>query len=107
MAAPNNKSRAKRMQEASEQISTERQLRMTLVDDKSYEYHLTPYESVVRAILDPDVPDVFIEVPVPDQLKGSVLHAYLHTSRIARFYLHDELTEETPETPPAPEKKGG
>lgn len=100
----NVKSRARQMQEASEQSGEERKLRMTLVDDKGYEYHLTPYESVARAILDPDVPDVFIEVPVPPDLQGAVLHAYLHTSRIARFYLHDELT---PDKPPVDTPKGG
>ena len=105
MAVIPEKSRAKKIQEASATPSEERRVRMTVVDDKAYEYHLNPYESVARGIIDPDTPDVFIEVPIDPRLKESVLHAYLHTSRIARLYLHDELT---PDAPPAPTSgKGG
>jgi hypothetical protein len=95
---PEPKSKAKRMLEASaDDTHQERQVRVTIIDDKAYEYHLTPYESVLRGILDPDVPDTFIEVPVPPELKGSVKHTYLHTSRIAKFHQHDEFTvEEAP-----------
>jgi hypothetical protein len=89
------KSRARKMQEASIVESEERRIRLTVVDDKGFEYHLTPHEMVVRNILDPDVPDVFIEVPIDPRLQGSVKHAYLHTSRIARLYQHDEFSEET------------
>ena len=92
---PEPKSKARRILEASaDDTLQERQVRITIIDDKAFEYHLTPYESVLRGILDPDVPDTFIEVPVPPELKGVVLHSYLHTSRIAKFYLHDELTNE-------------
>lgn len=90
---PEAKSRAKRIFEASQDTThQERRVRVTIIDDKAYEYHLQPYESVLKGILDPDTPDTFIEVPVEPNLRGSVIHAYLHTSRIARFYLHDELT---------------
>lgn len=98
------KSKAKAMQEASQQETEERRVRITVIDTKAYEYHLTPYESVARGILDPDTPDAFIEVPVEPHLQGVVVHAYLHTSQVAKLYLHDELS---PEQPPAPEAKGG
>lgn len=71
----------------------ERTIRVTIIDDKASEFHLVKPESVIRDILDPDTPDVFIEVPVPEQLAGSVKRNFLHTSRIARMWLHDELTE--------------
>ena len=99
------KSGAKKAQETSQQASTERRVRMTIIDRSAFEYHLNPYESVARAILDPDVPDVFIEVPIEPNLRGVVLHSYLHTSQIAKLYLHDELTPDA--QPPAPEAKGG
>lgn len=86
------KSRAKKMFETSAQQSQERRVRITVIDSKAFEYHLTPYESVARGILDPDVPDTFIEVPTEPNLKGSVAHTYLHTSQIAKLYLHDELS---------------
>ena len=98
------KSKAKQMQEASQAETEERRVRITIIDNKAYEYHLTPHESVARGILDPDTPDAFIEVPVDPALKNSVVHAYLHTSQVAKLYLHDELT---PDQPPAPETKGG
>ena len=98
------KSKAKAAQETSQQDSQERIVRMTIIDRSAYEYHLTPYESVARAILDPDVPDLFIEVPIEPNLRGVVVHSYLHTSQIAKLYLHDELT---PDTAPTPEAKGG
>ena len=94
------KSKAKAMQEASQRETEERRVRITIIDNKAFEYHLTPYESVARGILDPDVPDAFIEVPIEPNLKGSVLHAYLHTSQVAKLFLHDELT-------PIKESKGG
>ena len=92
---PEPKSKARKMLETSaDDTHQERQVRITIIDDKALEYHLTPYESVLRGILDPDVPDTFIEVPIEPHLQGVVKHAYLHTSRIAKFYLHDELTNE-------------
>lgn len=91
-------SKAKAMQEASARVSEERRIRLTVIDDKGFEYHLNPHESVARDILDPDVPDVFIEVPIEPTLRGSVVHTYLHTSRIAKMHQHDEFTvEEKPD----------
>ena len=98
------KSRARVMLETSQAKSEERRVRITIIDRSAFEYHLTPYESVARGMLDPDVPDTFIEVPTEPHLKGSVAHTYLHTSQIAKLYLHDELS---PEPTPAPETKGG
>jgi len=95
------KSKAKEMQEASQQESDERHIRITIIDTKAYEYHLNPHESVVRGIIDPDTPDAMIEVPVEPHLKGVVLHAYLSTNQIAKLYLHDELSVDTP-----PEQEG-
>lgn len=84
------KSKAKAMQDTSAAVeSTERDIRITIVDDRAFEYHLVRRESVVRGILDPETPDAFIEVPCSIQ---GVVHAYLHTSRIGKFYLHDELS---------------
>jgi len=100
------KSKAKAMQEASAQDSTERRVRVTIIDTKAFEYHLNPYESVVRGILDPDTPDAFIEVPIEPNLRGAVAHAYLHTSQVAKMYLHDELTPDQQPAQP-PEAKGG
>ena len=69
----------------------EQVIRVTIIDDKAFEYHLSLRESVLRGILDPDTPDAFIEVPVPSGIQG-VKHAYLHTSRIAKFYQHTEFS---------------
>ncbi len=92
---PEAKSKVKRIFETSQDSAhQERQVRVTIIDDKAFEYHLQPYESVLKGILDPDVPDTFIEVPVEPHLQGVVKHAYLHTSRITKLYLHDELTNE-------------
>jgi hypothetical protein len=98
------KSKARQMLETSQATSEERRVRITIIDRSAFEYHLNPYESVARGMLDPDVPDTFIEVPTEPNLRGVVLHTYLHTSQIAKLYLHDELT---PDQPPAPETKGG
>ena len=97
------KSKARAMQEASQQDAQERRIAITIIDTKAFEYHLNAYESVVRGILDPDTPDAFLEVPTEKNLQGSVMHTYLHTSQIAKFYLHGELTPDAP----APETKGG
>ncbi len=96
------KSKAKVMLETSQQESEERRVRITIIDRSAYEYHLNPYESVARGIIDPDVADTFIEVPTAKHLVGVVVHTYLHTSQIALLYLHDELTEIKSEEP-----KGG
>lgn len=98
------KSKAKALQEASQQEADERRVRFMIVDDNAAEYHMEKPESVVRGILDPETPDAFIEVPIEPRMQASIKHHYLHTSRIAHLYLHDELT---PDTPPTPESKGG
>lgn len=98
---PEPKSRAKAMQEASQVEKAEARIRLTVIDDKGFEYHLDPHESVVRDILNPDVPDIFIEVPIEPHLQGHVKHTYLHTSRIAKLHQHDEFSAEAP----TPEKK--
>jgi hypothetical protein len=90
----NGKSKARIMQETSASESKERRIRLTVIDNKATEYHLNPYESVVKGILDPDTPDAFIEVPIEPMLRSSVVHAFLHTSQIAKLYVHDELTQE-------------
>jgi hypothetical protein len=89
-----SKSLARQLQEVSHAETNERQIRMTIIDDKSVEYHLVKAESVVKGIISPDISDVFIAVPVPEYLKGSVVRSYLHTSRIARLWLHDDLSDE-------------
>ena len=95
-------SKAKQMQDASQETSQERRVRITIIDNKAFEYHLNPHESVVKGILDPDTADAFIEVPVDPTLKGSVTHAFLHTSQVAKLYLHDELSQEQSEEVAAP-----
>lgn len=104
---PEPKSKAKKMQEASQAVEEERRVRVTVIDDKAFEYHLTPYESVVKGILDPDTPDTFIEVPVAPHLRGTVLHDFMHTSRIAHLWLHDELTNLDDDTGKRETVRGG
>ncbi len=86
-------SKARAMQEASvKPPEQEALIPVTIVDDKAFEYHFSMAESVLRGILDPDTADAFIEVPCA---LSSVKHAYLHTSRIAKFYQHAEFSQET------------
>ena len=68
-------------------------IRCTIIDQNGSEYHLVLDSAEVRAILDPRVPDRYIPIPVPAELKGSVRHQYLHSSRAARLWLHDELPD--------------
>lgn len=98
------KSKAKVLLETSQQESRERNVRFMITTDTGVEYHMEKPESVVLGILDPDVPDTFIEVPVPANLKMAVKHRYLHTTRIGILDLHDELT---PDAPAPTETKGG
>jgi hypothetical protein len=91
-----SKSLAKQLQEVSQQELDERLIRFMVTDDRNFEYHLVKPESVVRGIIDADVPDVFLQVPVPAHLKTSVKHRYLHTSRIAILDVFDELQQEEP-----------
>ena len=89
-----NKSRAKKLQEDSQQKETvERDIRITIRLDSGFEYHLVRPENVVRGILDPDVPDCFIQVPCSLQ---SVIGRYIHTSRIKELDVHDEVRFKIP-----------
>ena len=73
---------------------SEQQIRVTLVDDRGFEFHMRLSPREVRAILSHDTPSWFLEVPVPDALSKSITHQYLETSRIARLWLSDELPPE-------------
>ena len=53
-------------------------LPVTLRTQVRFEYHLDLPRDVVEGLLDPDVPDVFIEVPSP--IKGS--RRFLHSAFI-------------------------
>jgi hypothetical protein len=77
------KSRAKIIQEHSEQaasqpMTSEERLATTLRTDVGFEYHLDLPRSVVQGIIDPDVPDAFIEVPC----KQLHTRRFLHTSYV-------------------------
>ena len=69
-------------------------IRVTIQDQNGAEYHITLSAQEVRDILDPEVPDRYIPIPVPAELKGSVRQQFLHSSRAARLWLHDELPKE-------------
>lgn len=88
---------AKQMQQTSVEPpppQEEANIRITARTDVGYEYHLTFPASVVRDILDPDVGDAYLEIPIPPDMKNSgVKHRYLHTTRIAELDIHDELPE--------------
>jgi len=103
---PEPKSRGKQLQEASQQKSDERLIRFMITDDRNFEYHLVKPESVVKGIIDADIPDVFLEVDVPAHLKTSVKHRYLHTSRIAILDVFDELQQEEIADGDVPTKAG-
>src|SRR3954447_4515239 len=77
--AQSPKSPAKAIQARSEaQPGSEERLPVTLRADNSYEYHLDMARSVVEGLLDPDVPDVFLEVHCP--VAGA--RRFLHTSYV-------------------------
>ena len=87
---------AKETQAASEQAKPQEQLiNVTIYLDNSFHFGMALTPDVLRGILDPDVPDVFLEVPPPLNV-SNVKHRYRHTSRIAMIDLHDELVEEKP-----------
>ncbi|GCE14194.1 hypothetical protein [Tengunoibacter tsumagoiensis] len=65
-------------QQSEETAQSDEILAVTLRMDNSFEYHLNLKRSVLAGILDPDVGDVFIEVPCP--VAGT--KRFLHTSRI-------------------------
>jgi hypothetical protein len=74
-----SQSPAKAMQAHSEaQPGGEERLPVTLRADNSYEYHLDIARSVIEGLLDPDVPDLFLEVPCP--VNGA--RRFLHTSYV-------------------------
>jgi hypothetical protein len=56
----------------------EPRLPVTLRARNGYEYHIDMARSVAEALLDPDVPDAFIEVPSPIR----DMRRFLHTSEI-------------------------
>lgn len=79
IAPPSQLSPAKAMQAHSEASGgSEERLPVTLRADNSYEYHLDMARSVIEGLLDPDVPDVFLEVPCP--VNGT--RRFLHTSYV-------------------------
>lgn len=71
---------AKAVQAKSEQSKApdEGRLACTLRTDVGFEYHLDLAREVVEGILDPEIEDVFLEVPCP--VKGT--RRYLHSSYI-------------------------
>lgn len=74
------KTPAKAMQEQSEappSVAIEK-LAVILRTDVGYEYHLELRRDVVEALIDPDIPDIRIEVPCPI----SSMRRFLHTSYI-------------------------
>jgi hypothetical protein len=86
---PAPKSKGKALQENAETSQPDRPIRVTLRTGVGFEYHLTMDESAVRDLLDPDVPDVFIPVPVE---LPAVKNRYIHTHIIAEVDVHDELS---------------
>jgi hypothetical protein len=75
-----NKS-AKPIQSKSEQAAPQQEeprLAITLRTMNGFEYHLDLARSVVEGILDPDIDDVYIEVPC--SVTG--MRRFLHTSNI-------------------------
>jgi hypothetical protein len=89
------KKSARGMQEASvvpPEPQDEQRVRVTLRTSIGFEYHQVYPQSVVIDLLDPDVPDGFIEIQLTDgKLKQSVKHRFLHTSNIAEVDIHDAL----------------
>lgn len=84
------KSPAKAMQDESVAPLPPAKINVTLRTDTGYEYHLELAQEVVDGILNPDVPDAFIEVPAR-AIGGQALHGlrrYLHTSYIKEIDVH-------------------
>lgn len=69
----------------------EETLSVTAIDDKGAEFHLNLPASIVRDLLDRNVPPFFIEIAPPPGV-GSVKHHYLQSSKIHRLMLHGELS---------------
>src|SRR5579859_6751603 len=72
------KSPAQTMQAEIEKPGAEAKLPVTLRGRNGFEYHLDLPRSAVEALIDPDVPDAFIEVPCSLQS----MRRFLHTSEI-------------------------
>ena len=95
---PGQKSKAKVMQEASDQLATqERMITVTARKSTGFEYHLSLPESVVKGIIDGDTPDVRIRIPVPHALSASVKYRYVLSSIFEEIDIHDELTPDVEE----------
>jgi len=93
---------AKKMQQVTERPpAAEQKIRLTVWEDSSYHFELILPAAAVRDLLDPDVPDAFIEIPIPLDVHN-VKVRYLHTSRIARIDVHDDL----PPVVPRPQQGG-
>lgn len=89
------KSRAKIMQQKAEKPSkNDPMINITVILDNGYKEHLSLPESVVLGILDPDVPDAFLEVKVQPP-PGGVPHPqdrrFIHTSRFREVLTHNEI----------------
>src|SRR5437879_383034 len=85
---------AKQMQQATVEPPSpheEPRVRITARTPVGFEYHLSYPVSVVRDLLDPDVDDGYLEIPVPAELKNTVKHRYLHTTQIAEVDVCDEM----------------
>jgi hypothetical protein len=89
---------AKQMQQVTETLpKVEQMIRITARTGTGYEYHLTLPESAVRDLIDPEVADAFIEVPLPKDVHGAKKR-YLHTNQIAEVDLHDDLPAASEDT---------
>lgn len=89
------KSRAKLMQQKAEKPSkNDPMVNITVILDNGYKEHLTLPESVVLGILDPDVPDAFLELK-PQAAPGGTPHPqerrFIHTSRFREVITHSEI----------------
>lgn len=94
MADTPGKSRAKKLQEDSlSEVVDDPIIRITVILDNAHEIHLTRPESVVRGLVDPDVPDCFIQIPCE---LPSVKHRLIHTSRVKELLIHDEVRFKLP-----------
>lgn len=86
------KSAAKQMQDKSiKPPEKDPEVSITAILDNGHEISLVLPESVVRLLVDPDVPNAFIQVPIPDVHKNSVRQKFLHTSRFKEVWLHNDL----------------
>ena len=66
-------------------------VRLSLSEIENYDEQLP--EPIVRALLDPDVPDFFIPIQTPGRRIPRAKGHYLHTAFIRELILLDELPE--------------